>query len=382
MQHALIILLFILTLASSPALHAREWKFTGIAAAYEADFVGMQNGWVVLREANGNSAEFPFSRFAPADQQYLKALAAGERVPAVAEPGKPITSSKGYNIRTVETLTDEVVTLSGNTVIHVTGEGDPIRGSTFIFTSPDAFLFLDRVRPSLVIEKFLSRIRVDRVKARADGNVRVVQYGSGAVVIPHKPDFVAMTIYDGKALTGASVPLQCFVEYAAAKLRKLKRPASSFVLKRGYMATLAEKENGTGISHNYVAQDHDLVVENLPAGFENGIGFVRIFPWSWTHKKGVAGGIWQDLNVGWFYDWNIGANWTKDPDPTTAQQKDAIREMIKMLDNTPFVERYAIYNWVEEVRHIKNQDNSLTPAGEVYRDKVSPLAYIQADPGR
>jgi hypothetical protein len=515
-----IFLLLLLALVPASSLHARAWKFIGIAAPYEAEFVGMQNGWVVLREANGSSAEFPFSRFTPADQQYLRALAAGDQAPVISEPGKPIASSKGYDVRKVETLTNEVVTLSGNTVIHVTGQGDPISGSTFIFTSPDSFLFLDQVRPSFVIENFLSRMRIDGKKAKAGSNVRVVQYGSGAVVIPHKPDFAAMTLYDGKALGGASIPLECFVKYDASKLRKLKNPAASFVLKRGYMATLAENENGTGISRNYVAQDHDVVVDTLPPGLDGGLRFVRVFPWCWTSKKGVAGGIWQDLNVGWFYDWNIGANsspdleyvpirqnrhwpgldqdwevkgsthllgfnepdrpdqanmkvdeaiaawplllasglrvgspapsdgglgwlyefidkadaaklrvdfvavhyyravnspgdakgaadqfyrflkgvhdrvkrplwvtewnnganWTTAPDPNIAQQKDAIREMIKMLDDTPFVERYAIYNWVEEVRHIKNKDNSLTPAGEVYRDKVSPLAFSQPKP--
>jgi hypothetical protein len=51
--------------------------------------------------------------------------------------------------------------------------------------------------------------------------------------------------------------------------------------------------------------------------------------------------------------------------------------MIKMLDETPFVERYAIYNWVESVRHVRNDDGSLTPAGQVYRDKVSPVFFTQ-----
>jgi hypothetical protein len=93
--------------------------------------------------------------------------------------------------------------------------------------------------------------------------------------------------------------------------------------------------------------------------------------------KGVHDRVKRPL---WVTEWNNGANWTKAPDPSVAQQEDAIREMIKMLDDTPFVERYAIYNWVEEVRFIKAKDGSLTPAGEVYRDKVSPLSYLQAKP--
>src|SRR5690606_37078475 len=55
-------------------------------------------------------------------------------------------------------------------------------------------------------------------------------------------------------------------------------------------------------------------------------------------------------------------------------------EIIKMLDDAHFVERYAIYNWVEDVRRVKWDDGSLTAAGVTYRDKVSPLSYIQEVP--
>jgi hypothetical protein len=82
----------------------------------------------------------------------------------------------------------------------------------------------------------------------------------------------------------------------------------------------------------------------------------------------------------WITEWNNGANWTREPKPNERQQRDTIREMIKMLDETPYVERYAIYNWVEDVRHVKRKDGSLTPAGEAYRDRDSPLAYEQSKP--
>ncbi len=80
----------------------------------------------------------------------------------------------------------------------------------------------------------------------------------------------------------------------------------------------------------------------------------------------------------WVTEWNNGANWTTAPDPNEKQQKAAITAMTKMLDETPFVERYALYNWVEEVRELTRKDGSLTPAGEAYRDRASPLSYAQA----
>jgi hypothetical protein len=83
----------------------------------------------------------------------------------------------------------------------------------------------------------------------------------------------------------------------------------------------------------------------------------------------------------WVTEWNNGANWTGCGDPTYAQQAAAIGAMINMLDSTPWVERYAIYNWVEDCRRVEWDDGWPTDAGFVYRDKVSPIGYVQEIPG-
>ncbi len=82
----------------------------------------------------------------------------------------------------------------------------------------------------------------------------------------------------------------------------------------------------------------------------------------------------------WVTEWNNGANWTSGPDPTHAQQQATVAAMIEMLDNTPWVERYAIYNWVEDVRRVVWDDGWPTDAGFTYRDKISPLSYAQEMP--
>lgn len=51
--------------------------------------------------------------------------------------------------------------------------------------------------------------------------------------------------------------------------------------------------------------------------------------------------------------------------------------MIEMMEETPFVERYALFNWVEGCRELVRKDGSLTPAGEVYRDRKSTFSYRQ-----
>jgi hypothetical protein len=82
----------------------------------------------------------------------------------------------------------------------------------------------------------------------------------------------------------------------------------------------------------------------------------------------------------WITEWNNGANWTGCADPTYAQHQACIAAMLEMLESTPFVERYALYNWVEDVRRLEWDNGSLTDAGVTYRDRVSSLAYQQAAP--
>jgi hypothetical protein len=420
-------------------------------------------------------------------------------------------------VKSYVTLSNTTVTMTGRSELRITGTGNPIAGSIIHLNSPDAWLLLPSIVPSQVASTLLNRVRVNGANAVLDGNVRVVQYAQGAVVIPQSPDFSPLEVFDGRYFTGPSKKLDSYVAYDDARLGSMATNIASFKLKRGYMVTFAQEENGTGISRNYVAQDGDLEVGRLPAALENSIRYVRIFPWRWVGKKGVAGNIESDLNVDWLYNWNLnrnspldweyvpirqtrwwpgldedwdargathvlgynepdrpdqanmtvgdaiwswpdllwpglrvgapavsdgglswlydfmaqadaaglrvdyvpvhyyrcygnagdpagtanqfynflkgiydvvqrplwitewnnGANWTSCADPTFAQQGAAVGAIIDMLDNTPFVERYAIYNWVEDVRRVKWDDGSLTAAGVTYRDQNSPLAYRQ-----
>src|SRR5688572_26500246 len=90
--------------------------------------------------------------------------------------------------------------------------------------------------------------------------------------------------------------------------------------------------------------------------------------------KGIYDAVRRPL---WVTEFNNGANWTSDPDPTFDQNRSVIEAMINMMDNTPWIERYSIYSAVEEVRQTHYNAGGLTPMGTMYRDHVSPLAYLQ-----
>lgn len=425
------------------------------------------------------------------------------------------------DIFTFSGFTNQEVRLSGRCELRITGAGDPIPDSVIHLNSHDAWLVFPNIKPSDVSANLLNRIRVFSSTAVLNSNVRITQFGQGAVVIPHDPGFLPLEVFEGKNFTGKSAKLSQYVAYNGSMLGSIIPAIRSFKLKRGYMATFAQNDNGSGASRSYVAQDGDLEVGVMPSQLDGAVRFVRVFQWRWVSKKGIAGDIESGLNIHWLYnwgngrdstldweyvpirqnrwwpsisdtdwkkrgsthllgynepdrpdqanmsvddaigawgdllitglrvgapavsdgglnwlysfidradsaglrvdfvpvhyyrcygnpadasgtaqqfynflkgvydrvkrplwvtEWNNGANWTSCADPTFAQQQAAVKAMIDMLDRTPFVERYAIFNWVEDVRRVKWDDGSLTAAGETYRDQKSPLAYIQEIP--
>lgn len=422
-------------------------------------------------------------------------------------------------VQTYGSLTNTTVTMTGRCELRVTATSSPISGCSINLNSSNAWLFLPGIKPSAVVSGYLGQIFVNGASAVVDGNVRVVQYGAGAVVIPHPPGFQPLQVFSGPHFTGASQSLSQYTYYTGTGLGAMDMNISSFKLKRGYMAVLAQNTSGSGFSKCYVAQDGDLEVSLLPSLLDNKVRFIYVTPWRWVSKKGIAGNIEGPLNVQWKYNWNLdqnstrdleyvpirqlrywpslaqnwqiigantvlgynepdsssqaniavgdaiwswpdllgtglrvgapavtdggwswitnfvsqadaaglrvdfvplhyywcydpanpsgaatqmynflkarydqvkrplwvtewnnGANWTGCGDPTYAQQQAAVSAIIDMLENTPFVERYAIYNWVEDVRRVEWDDGSLTDAGVTYRDKTSALSYMQALP--
>ncbi len=85
----------------------------------------------------------------------------------------------------------------------------------------------------------------------------------------------------------------------------------------------------------------------------------------------------------WITEWNNGANWTNEwwPDaskaytPANAQkQLNDIKGILQVLDTASFVERYFIYDWVQDCRAMVLNDQ-LTEAGKYYNANESELAF-------
>ncbi len=85
----------------------------------------------------------------------------------------------------------------------------------------------------------------------------------------------------------------------------------------------------------------------------------------------------------WITEWNNGANWTSEPWPddtgdltsdNAQKQLNDITAILQVLDTAHFVERYSIYNWVQDKRAMILAD-TLTPAGEYYASNKSVIAF-------
>lgn len=417
---------------------------------------------------------------------------------------------------TVASLTDTTVTMTGRSELDLTGSGDPLAGCLIHLNSPDAWLFLRGIRPFTVSGSFLGRIRVNGANANTPTNVRVVQHGGGTVVIPHGPSFTPLAIHTERRFQGDSLSLPLHAYHNNSNLGALAGNVRSFRLKRGYMATMARNEDGTGPSRVFIAQDDDLDVTDMPADLGHSVRFIRVFPWRWVAKKGWAGAGENaaQVDAAWFYNWNNnqdsffnreyvpirqtrwwpsydvtnakqnvshllgfnepdspdqanmtvaqaiaewpnlmrsglrlgspaptdgglnwlysfmdqadaldyrvdfvavhfyrggqtadqlytwleqihlrtgrplwitefnnGANWTCCAPTTYTQNGQIIKSFIERMDSAPFVERYAIYNWLSGNREMIVNGN-LTAAGVVYRDHRSPIGYRDAPPQR
>jgi hypothetical protein len=416
-------------------------------------------------------------------------------------------------VTTVSSISNIDYTISGSSVIHVTSATNPIPASMINLTSTDCWLYFDNIKPQVVNDKYLKQILINGSASVVGTNMRLERYVNGTVIISQSSTFTPLTVYSSASLAGTSKALGIYTYYRPFLLGSMNDNISSFVLKKGYMATFSADSLGTGYSRNYVASDANITINELPLGLKGKVSFVRVIPWHWTTKKGWNGGststadvlncswvydwnneatstlndeyipmrstqwwngysninnkvgstcalgfnepnatdqanmsvatavaCWPNLlqsglrlgspaptdgGTGWLYsfidscdarnyrcdfvaihfyrcgqtaltfynflkdihdrthrpiwitEWNNGANWTTCSDPTYETQAAFTAKAIHMLDTCSFVERYAIYEWVEEVRQIFYSGTSvLTPAGEVYRDKVSPVAYV------
>ena len=151
---------------------------------------------------------------------------------------------------------------------------------------------------------------------------RLSIYGNGAIVVAEgwtDP----LVIYSEPGCQGESKTLDYDKYYrgelqgdksylAEEELGSFDNNVRSFRLKKGFSCTLANASDGTGFSRVFIADNEDLVVDEMPEGLE-WVSFVRVCRFDWVGKRGMAGGDPTAITrSSWFYDWGAGATSTQD----------------------------------------------------------------------
>ena len=204
-------------------------------------------------------------------------------------------------------VTAPSIVVKGKSELHLYEES-PLTPNTVInMVGDEAWVFFHQLTPVQVTERYVKQLKVNGFAAIASSNLRIVEYYGGTVVIPQPPSFKAMYLYSGTNLTGTSKYFRVSYNAGANIGVNSTSTGSSFILKRGYMACIAESDNGTGSSKIYIAEDSDMIVNGNLNGKNNTVKMIRVTHWRWLTKKGVGGGNHgENFYDNWFYNWGSG----------------------------------------------------------------------------
>ncbi|MHB0755943.1 glycosyl hydrolase [Polaribacter sp. M15] len=199
-------------------------------------------------------------------------------------------------------------------------DSNPLQNNVNIdFTSGIAWLRTLNLHGTSVEANNLSQITVNGQPATYRTNLRLDNYYlEGTVIRSNELTTKPLKIYDNTNLQGANGEISLDIVHSGVAIANaMNNKTESFILKKGFMATFAITDEGTGPSKNYIASEEDLVVNELPEYLQNDISFIRVIPWNWVAKKGRAGKrLTTDLNNTWNYRWG------NDGESTTAIQVD------------------------------------------------------------
>lgn len=122
--------------------------------------------------------------------------------------------------------------------------------------------------------------------------------------------FAQLTIYSGYNFAGTSATCIARTIYQGSAIPNgLNNSIKSIQLSQGFMATLAENEDGTGERFTYMATQSTIQV-NLALVLQNKISFIRVLKLPNTPVRKKGGGLITNAdeiaaNITWFYDWGI-----------------------------------------------------------------------------
>ena len=152
----------------------------------------------------------------------------------------------------------------------------------------------------------LPRFKVNGANSVYKTNLRLDNYYlKGCLIRPNLDSTTPLTVYDGENKQGDSALITVNTIHSGDLIaNSMNNKIESFLLKKGFMVTIADEADGTGSSKNYIASESDLLINSFPKLLQNSISFIRVLPWNWVTKKGVNDVSDIIYNASWRYQWN------------------------------------------------------------------------------
>jgi hypothetical protein len=152
----------------------------------------------------------------------------------------------------------------------------------------------------------------------------------------------------------------------------LDNSIKSISLKKGFMATLSDKPDGTGDGFCYVAATSDINA-NLANVLRDKISFIRVLPITNVKKKGAGDGNNLNvnlMNVGWKYDWGINdvSTATREYVPMAWGKTSATTANVNTVIAKQNITTYLAFN---EPDHVGQSNINISEAAELYRNLLA-----------
>jgi len=229
----------------------------------------------------------------------------------IVADGEIILNENGKIIITEGELNSEKISgfgeiiLNNSAYLNLTDIYPIYEGISVHINSNESWIRFYNLDPSSAYYYYHDNIFYEDQELSYPENIRYDNYyNNGSIVRVNSDEFSNLKVFSENSLNGESANISNNTVFEGESIpNNLNDNVSSFKLNKGYMATFAENEDGSGKSKVFIASENDIIINLLPEYLDNKISFIRVIPWNWVTKKGTAGDT-ESMNNNWFYKWS------------------------------------------------------------------------------